>query len=74
MNLLDRLAAQANDPQVVRAVVAKVTAVSGSTVSIDYAGTTLTGIPKAAAYAAATNDVALVIKLGSAWLALAKIA
>lgn len=54
-----------HDAQTMRAVTAKVTAVSGRTVTVDHAGASLSGVPCLSLYAApAVNDVALLLKIG----------
>lgn len=71
LNLLDHVAADARRQDVVRGVVATVTAVSGRLVTLDITGGAVAGIPAAKAYATpAVGDVVLVLKLGDAWLAL----
>lgn len=71
MSLLDRLAADVRRPDALRSVVAVVTAVGDRTVDLSVAGGSVSGIPVATAYAApVVGDVVLVVKIGSAWLAL----
>jgi hypothetical protein len=71
VNLLDRLAADAKSPDLLRGVVATVTAVGSGTVTVSVQGGTVAGVPKARSYTSpAVNDVVLVVKVGSAWLAL----
>jgi hypothetical protein len=70
-SLLDVLAAELGRPDTVRAVVGTVTAVGAGDVSVSIAGGTVDGVPCARVYAApAAGDVVLVLKIGSAWLAL----
>lgn len=71
MNLLDLLASDAARPDVVRGVVATVTSVGTGVVSISVNGGTVTNVPIAQSYSSpAVGNVVLVLKLGSAWLAL----
>lgn len=66
MNLLDALA---TNTDTLRAVTAKVTAVSGRKVTLSVQGSTVAGIPVASSYQdPKVNDVVVALKIGSAWV------
>lgn len=71
MNLLDMLALDTSRADNLYAVVAEVTGVSGRTVTVLVNGGSVAGVPVAKCYATPTQgEAALVVKLGSSWLAL----
>jgi len=71
MNLIDLLAADTRAADTVRAVVGTVTAVAGRRVTVSVGGGAVPGVPVARVYSApAVGDVVLILKIGSAWLAL----
>jgi hypothetical protein len=70
-NLLDALSAELGRGDNVRAVVGTVTGVAGRAVTVSIAGGAVDGVPCARVYASPANgDVVLILKIGSAWLAL----
>lgn len=71
MSLLDRIAADVRRPDMLRGVVATVTAVGTTTVDLSVLGGSVEGVPCARAYAVPTvGDVVLVVKVASAWVVL----
>lgn len=71
-NLLDRLAT--DDETVVRGLIAEVASVSGRFVTLTVRGASVPGVRTAASYASPTaGDVVFVARLGSAWIALARL-
>lgn len=70
-SLIEVLAAELARDDDVRAVVGTVTAVGSKQVTVSIAGGTVAGVPTARIYSAPANgDVVLILKIGSAWLAL----
>lgn len=72
--LLDRLAAEANRPDAVRAVIGLVEAVGDGTIDVALAGSVVPAVPIADSYASPdVGETVLVLKIGDAWIAVSSI-
>ncbi len=70
MSLIDSLSNDLYRAQTTRGLVAKVTAVGATTVDVEVGGSTVAGVPVSSSYLGpAVDDVALILKIGSAWVA-----